>query len=67
MVKHTVCEGGGENAVLLCTHCGERIPFPYGAIPWVAGVLQAFERAHEHCEPGERHDEPLARMAGQEG
>ena len=33
-----------------CEKCGDAVPIPLGAIPWVATVMQAFGEAHENCD-----------------
>ena len=52
MAKRLSCYVDGENEEMVCDRCGCRLPVPLGDIRWVAGVLEAFERAHEGCSPG---------------
>lgn len=35
---------------MLCRHCGERAPMPFGDVEWVVAVLNAFTKVHRRCK-----------------
>ena len=41
---------------LICEGCGESFPMPGGMAGFVAAVIDAFCKAHERCQRGDKYD-----------
>jgi hypothetical protein len=49
-----------DRTSMLCRHCGESFPMPYGSIPWVVAVTNAFRKEHWYCKAKGGADESRA-------